>query len=114
MTEQELELQAVEASLEDTKQYLEFSRSEERLADNADFKTLILEGYFKDEAARLTGILADPNMQDEINQREIFSALKAISHLRQYLMHVRRTRNSIEASLQETEEYAEELRNGEV
>lgn len=113
MNEQQLELQTVEASIEDAKEYLQFSESEKVLSEDKNFKVLIIDGYMRDEAARLAGLLAEPSMVDEVNQRELQSALKAISHLKQYLLHVRRTRIGIEDSLSESEAYADELRESE-
>ena len=110
MTEREEQINIVETKLADAKEYLEFAGSEERLSVNPDFKTLIMEGYFKEEAARLAGLLADPSMADDINQREINSQLKALGHLRQYLMNVRRTRGMLQAAIGENQDLLDDLR----
>lgn len=107
------ELQRVEASITEAEEYLEFSKHEDILTKNESFKKVIMEGYFKDEAARLAGMLADPSMADDINQRELNSALKGIGHLRQYLMNIRRTHNSIIAGLQDSKDLADEMREEE-
>ena len=104
------ELQQVEATIADAQEYLEFANNEETLSKNDSFKTLVIDGYFRDEAARLAGLLAEPSMVDKVNQRELQSALKGISHFRQYLINIRRTRNSIETSLQDHKDLADEIR----
>ena len=105
------ELKQVEATIEDAEKYLKFSIHEGKLSKNESFKKIIMEGYFKDEAARLAGMLAEPQMADELNQREITSALKAIGHLRQYLINIHRTHVTLETSLQDHKNLADEIRS---
>ncbi len=54
-----------------------------KLESNREFKRVILEGYFKEEAARVTSALADPTMYHLREQLQ--EQLIAISHFEQYL-----------------------------
>lgn len=60
----------------------------ERLLKNHDFRTLIDEGYFRDEAARLTGILSDRELNE--SREFIIEDLKAISSFRMFLENIRK------------------------
>lgn len=53
------------------------------LAEDERFKRLILDGYIRDEAIRITSLLAVHGMQG--NRNQLFEALAAISHFEQYL-----------------------------
>lgn len=107
----ENEIKEVELSIETAKEYLELFEEASKLPDNKSFKLVIMEGYFKEEAARLAGMLADPSMMDETNQRELMSMLKAIGHLKQYLLGIDKTGKMFKASLEGSEELLDELRS---
>lgn len=56
-----------------------------RLEKNRDFKRLISDGYFKDEASRAVLMLADPSMQEPERQRSLHNSIIACGEFRQYL-----------------------------
>ena len=72
------ELEAAEKAV-DSKKYEALTR----LLENEDFKTVVLDGYLKDEAARITSLLAVPSEQQFRSQ--MFEGLAAISHFEYYL-----------------------------
>ena len=47
------------------------------------FKLLVLDGYLKDEAVRLTSLLARHGMEQ--NRSKLFEALAGVSHFENYL-----------------------------
>lgn len=77
------------------------------LANTRNFKKLFTNGYFKDEAARLAGASTNPEMMDEIDQRELFSQLKAIGHMQNFILNIKREGDNMEAALKQ--HYEEEL-----
>ncbi len=104
------ELQEINMSIEQAKDYIDFAESENELSsNNKHFEKVIIDGYMRDEAARLAGMLAEPTMADEVNQRELMSAIKAIGHLRQYLINIRRTGLMMKESLLDAEAAREEV-----
>ena len=103
------QIQGIELSIETAKEMLKRCNNEVKLAENAQFKDVIIEGYLKEEAARLASMLAEPQMQDEINQRELYSAIKAIGHLRQYLINIRMTGERLKADILDGEETVQML-----
>lgn len=56
----------------------------DRLRENADFKAVILEGYFKDRAVNGVSMLCAPN-SDGNKRKEILDEMMAISNLTWYL-----------------------------
>jgi len=84
MNNSEAQLEAVELSIENATKNIARMESLQKLTDNKEFNTIVLEGYFKDEASRLVLIKADPNMQDDVEQKSIDNQIIAIGHVRQY------------------------------
>jgi len=74
-----------------------------RLFSNPDYKIVMDNGYFKDEAMRLTLAIVDNEMQDEIEQRIVGEKTRAIGHLHVWLNAAINLGNMVQASL-ETEE----------
>lgn len=81
-------IQALDAQVEQGKKLVEASASLERLKSNRDFKKLILEGYFKDDAIRLTSLLGHPAYQDPAKRQVIYGDLHAIAGLQEYFRTV--------------------------
>lgn len=57
----------------------------ERLYENEDFKTVILEGYFKDQAVRSVSLLATDYLKSIGKRGDVFENLVAISALEAHL-----------------------------
>ena len=108
----ENELNAVEVSIETAKNSVRRMELVSKLSIDKGFNEIIGDGYFKEEAARIASLLADPAMQGEVDQRELFSQVKAIGHLRQYLIQITRNGMIMQEGLDENEELANELRAG--
>lgn len=103
------ELDQIELSIEEAKKGIEFSDAAKRMSEDKDFKRVIIDGYMRDEAARLAGMLAEESMTDEVNQRELQSSLKAIGHLRQYLINANRIGDMLKQSIVDAETVREEI-----
>ena len=79
------ELQQIESNLKRNAVLTDLGNALARLKGNRDFKKVILEGFFEDEAIRLVHLKADPNMQSEQSQKSITTQMDAIGNLSQYL-----------------------------
>jgi hypothetical protein len=79
-----------------------------KLGSNREFKKLIIDGYFVEEAARLAGLSADPQMLQ--HRDDIFDAIKAISHFRQFMQNIVRMGDVAAGSLADHEAELEEAR----
>ena len=75
----------LEVSIEEAKAVIEKKRLLEKLMSNREFKKVILDGYFKEEAIRLVGVSADPNPQLVQSRDQIQLEIQGISLLRNYL-----------------------------
>lgn len=75
MTEQEEQLIAV--TKEDCLAAINLGKAMDRLHRNKDFKTLIVEGYQKEYAAKQVSLLADPSA----NKSEVHAGLQGIAEL---------------------------------
>lgn len=108
------EIQAIEQNIQAAKTRLEFGAALERLQSNRDFRRVIEEGYFRDEAVRLVHLKADPNMQTEESQRSIVQQMDAIGSLSQYFVTVRQLAGMAARSIEGDEAMLEEIRAEEV
>lgn len=79
------QIQAIEQSIKRAKGVADFGTAIERLRVNKDFKKVVLEGYFEQEAIRLVHLKADPSMQSADSQKSIISQMDAIGSLSQFL-----------------------------
>ena len=61
----------------------------DRLMKNEDFKTVILEGYFKDRAVQGVSLLATYSTRQAGARPEILESLIAISHLEDHFNTIR-------------------------
>lgn len=80
------EIERIEISLEYAKKQVAIADRLLKLSDNRDFKEIILNGYCKEEAARLTGLLGDPNTS--LDQNGVMDDLKSIAAFQRYLRRI--------------------------
>lgn len=81
-------VQAIEENIRQAKLIAGKGEALERLRQNRDFKAVILDGYFKEEAIRLVHLKADPSMQSPDMQKSIVAQMDAIGSLNQYFTAV--------------------------
>ncbi len=79
----------IEAQLKAAKGTVEFYQALERLTESKDFKKVILDGYFKDEAVRLVHLKADPAMQSADAQKSLVAQMDSIGALTTYFRSLR-------------------------
>lgn len=103
------EVQELEASIQRAKEHVEFGNVVERLLATRDFKKVISEGYFEQEAIRLVHLKADPNMQSTAQQESIVKQMDAIGSLKQYLRTKCRIAAQAVQSIAADEETRDEL-----
>lgn len=85
------DIEQIEISIDEAKRLVKKRDDLEKLIKNREFKSLITEGYFKEEAQRLVSISADPALVQ--HQTEIMESIRAISLFQQFLQLVLRTGN---------------------
>lgn len=87
---------------------IEKHESLKRLSENEDFKKVFLEGYLKDEAARLVLLKADFNVKNNDIQKDIEDKITGIGQFYQYMTIVENLGKQAKISLQEYENIEKE------
>jgi len=107
----EEQIQQVELSIEDAKETIRVMEMLAKMSATPEWKTIIGDGYFRDEASRLVLIRAEPSQQSPEAQKTINDQITAIGHLRMYLSSIMQTGIAMEASLESHEEALQELQH---
>ena len=103
------EIQQVELSLEEAKKLVEFGEAIERLNQNRDFKTVILEGYMGEEAKRLVFLTGEYNLTPEARE-QVHQNIHGIAALRNYLVARTQIGEIAKKEVQDFSETLEEIR----
>lgn len=99
------EIQQVEVSLEAAQDMVAFGDALLRLEQNRDFQRVILDGYFRDEAARLVMLTGAPNINDA-SRANVHASIRGVAELRQYLIA---KRAMADVARKEVEDYQDAL-----
>lgn len=92
------DIKEIEIALEDAQKEIELGRAVERLNANRDFKTVFLDGYFKDEAARLAMLYSHPGLRPDIQeavQRDLCGPGAVVRYLQTILQAAQTASNVI-------------------
>jgi len=106
------DIEQIELSLSDAKEMVARRDSVLKLKSNREFRKIILDGYFKEEAIRLTALTASPEM--EKYRAEIFMSIQAISVLQGFFQTTLQLGDVAAANIAEYEGELEVLREEQV
>lgn len=101
------ELETIEMTIEQAQTRIDKKKQLANLTNNVDFREIILDGYFKDEASRLVLLRADPSMESYIGQ--IDNQIIAVGQLRQYFTVINGLGSQAENAIEADKETREEL-----
>lgn len=104
------DIEKVELSIEEAKKMVDRRDIALRLADNRDFKKLVIEGYFKDEAARLTGLLGERGDNLPFTKEMIVSDLEAIASFQRFMRLIVMQGDIMEKEIEVNSEALEHMR----
>lgn len=110
MSKTEQQLQQIEMDIERAREMVERKRAIERLFENEDFKSVVMDGFLDDEAQRVILAKADPELQmmpgkiDELDRLGI-----AIGEFNMWLFFQRKLGQQAEQAIAADEETREEL-----
>ena len=107
------DVQQITIDLENAKEQVALGNSVTRLMKNKDFKRVILDGLFKNEAVRLVLLKGDPSMQSDQDQKGLLQQMDAIGSLRQYLYATEVLGKRAEGAIEDYEQELETIRNEE-
>lgn len=110
----EQHITTLELSIEEAQKAVKLGEHLDRLMKNRDFKALIEQNYFKDEAVRLVHLKGSPKMASEELQTFIDNCMIGISGLQQYFNTVRHNAMQAEVGIEECEREIDAIRSGEL
>lgn len=84
------DMELTAAELQEYNYYVGMKQALDRLEANPDFKTVILDGYFKDRAVNAVGALASDYVRRSGHRGELMEELNAISMLQQYFITLKK------------------------
>jgi hypothetical protein len=109
--EVEQELERVQVHIDTVKEAIELADKLDVLSRVPEFDDIIMKGFMIDEPARIASIITDNNLLEDIDQRELLGAIKAVGYLGNYLRNIDRRGVQMRAALADAEAYKDELRN---
>ncbi len=99
----------VELSLTEAKRIASLAEAIKRLETNKDFKRVIFDEYFTNEAQRLVFLTADTNV-DEKTANAVWGDIRAIGALRQFLLNRKVMGEMAQKEIKDFNETLDELR----
>ena len=103
------QLEQIQISREQAEKSVALWKAFTNLRNNEDFKTLIQDAYFRDEAARLVLLKADQSFVSDDRQKALDNAMQGISALNQFFNSIIQLGIMSQQSLQELENAEEEI-----
>lgn len=107
------QLEQLEASIEAQKELIKFGDALDRLYENKDFRTVILDDYFVQEASRLVLAKSEPTLRfeahGEAQMQFLEDQLTGIGALKQYFLAKTRQCDSARQGLESSQELHSEL-----
>lgn len=103
------QVEALEQQLSDGKKLVERRKAAQRLAENRDFKRLIMDEFCGTEAARYVQVSGDPAIKAE-ERADALNIAQASGHLKRYLSMVIQMGAVAEREMGNLEEAIEEAR----
>lgn len=104
------EIHEIELNIKEAKKFVDLGKSLERLQSNRDFKKVVEEGFFKDEAVRLVHLKSSPAMQRPEQQAAIDAEIRAVGAFAQYLNLVFMKADHAAKAIEDNEAELDELR----
>jgi hypothetical protein len=101
-------VEEIELTIEQAKAIVKKGDQLNKLTSNREFKALVLEGYFQEEAARLAGLSGDDSLNAE-QKNNVIEKIKAISHARQYFQTIQIMAFNAEREIEEAQNEIEYL-----
>lgn len=105
-------IEQLDEAIQDARVNIELGLALVRLQSNPDFKKVIKEGYFKEEAIRLVHLKSEPSMQSPNHQAAILSQIDAIGTLAQYFHTLQHLSMMASRTVEEAETMRVEILEG--
>ena len=109
--ETQAEVEKVQVHIDMVKEAIALADELDTLSRIPEFKTIILDGFMKEEPARLASVITDPNLLETIDQREILGAIKSVGYLGDYFRNIQKRGEQMRAALVQAEQFKDDLLN---
>ena len=110
MSETGEQIEQISIEMDQAKKMVEAKKSMQNLLKNPDFKKMIEQGYFVDEASRLVLMKTDPViMANALQSTMIENNIIAVGCFRQYIQTIMQLGSQAERSLVDYEKASAEL-----
>lgn len=113
MISTEQQVQHIERDIKASKKIIEVGDALSRLKSNRDFKKVVLDEYFEQEAIRLVHLKSDSNMQSASSQEFILKQMDAVGAFKSYLQLIERNAELARKTLEFNEQMRDEILQGE-
>jgi len=113
MSDADNQRRAIEAQVAKAKKHVELDEALTRLQSNRDFKRIITDGYFRDEAVRLVHLKASPEMQTPFAQAAIVRSIDAIGELNDFFRTIKHNADNARKEIADAGVALEEIAEGE-
>lgn len=81
----------------------------DRLTNNQDFRDVISQGYFQEEAVRLVHLKCAPSMQNPNMQANVLTCIDAIGNLNQYFSKIMTQAEMARSSILDSQDTLSEM-----
>jgi len=105
----ENQLEQVELGIKEAEEMIELADSLQRLHNNKDFKIVITNGYFVEEARRAVLLKSDPEMQSNEHQKQVDNIILSVGGLYAYFNKTYQMGNMAQRSLEDNEQTRSEI-----
>ena len=103
------DMQEIEIDIDEARKAIELGEIVTRLEKHPDFRTLVIEGYFRDDAARIVMLKADPEFISEERQGKLDRDILGISVFGEYLRTKKVLGTMAQQAIYQHEQTREEL-----
>jgi len=107
------EMEQIEISIEQAKEKIAKTEALGRLMESQDWKDVIEDGYFVQEASNVVLLKATPGFAEEDKQKQLNRQIIAIGAFRQYLSSIFQIGGMAQKSIEEYEQMKTEILDGE-
>lgn len=104
-------VETIEVSIEECKTKVAMNDAVDRLWENKDFRTVVLDGYFRDYAVEMVTAKSNPGCQTEQIQAAIIRSIDGIGNLKQYFSKLDKEADMARQAILDSEIELEELRS---
>lgn len=104
-----MNVERIELSIEHARELVAKGQKALKLAENSDFRELVLEGYFKDEAARLVRFYSDGTLDAE-TRGHMERDMHGIGAFQRFMQRIVKIGEQAEADLENALEQLQEAR----